>query len=493
MIRTDEEDKFVTLVENPWSSTVRGDQAGWEHIAHHLGPQRLASREPMTNTEQHTEKHTQGPHLYAAQIAELSEAFQATANAQAVRDFLRQSMANDVHDDIIDEMIKKESLTSLDVLQFLNVEDLSDPVKSIISPKVIPILHARKLIQQSIPRMVQTLTHGDNPPLGPQGLAPVRIEVSSPATHAELNAEHVHGPMMPGNTPLMSANPPGVSPTIPRGAIQPLMTHLGPDRVVPWGVCGHCFKQDATVALSRVGPTHDMPLCRVCYSLLQGTWSSSSSSHSGGSNESDGWSVSTRSSRRSWAPALDEDGIPDGHHAPPPSLRSQDLDLSWGGTHSRTRGMTVLVAAVQKQAPSLPVDKHGRLLLTGASFEHYMDTVPTLAQQLDDLPGEDRDGGSSLAEALRYSQQHPRVPPNQVPTLQRARESVADRLLFQILQPGLKDVWHEIPVDIRQHRSSIDLFRYFVSLKPRNQQGELKALRDQVMNAGHPDGGAEAD
>ena len=377
MIRTDEEDKFVTLVENPWSSTVRGDQAGWEHIAQQLGPQRLASREPMTNTEQHTEKHTQGPHPYAAQIAELSEAFQATANAQAVRDFLRQSMDNAVHDDIIDEMIKKGSLTSLDVLQFLNVEDLSDPVKSIISPKVIPTVHARKLIQQSIPRMVQTLTHGDNPPLGPQGLAPVRIEVSSPATHAELNAEHVHGPMMPGNTPLMSANPPGVSPTIPRGAIQPLMTHLGPDRVVPWGVCGHCFKQDATVALSRVGPTHDMPLCRVCYSLLQGTWSSSSSSHSGGSNESDGWSVSTRSSRRSWAPALDEDGIPDGHHAPPPSLRSQDLDLSWGGTHSRTRVLTGLVAAVQKQAPSLPVDKHGRLLLPGASFEHYMDTVPT--------------------------------------------------------------------------------------------------------------------
>ena len=59
MIRTDEEDKFVTLVENPWSSTVRGDQAGWEHIAQQLGPQRLASREPMTNTEQHTETHTQ--------------------------------------------------------------------------------------------------------------------------------------------------------------------------------------------------------------------------------------------------------------------------------------------------------------------------------------------------------------------------------------------------------------------------------------------------
>ena len=43
-----------------------------------------------------------------------------------------------------------------------------------------------------------------------------------------------------------------------------------------------------------------------------------------------------------------------------------------------------------------------------------------------------------------------------------------------------------IPVDIRHGRSAIDLYRYFVSLKPRNKQGELKDLRDQVLDAGTP-------
>ena len=32
----------------------------------------------------------------------------------------------------------------------------------------------------------------------------------------------------------------------------------------------------------------------------------------------------------------------------------------------------------------------------------------------------------------------------------------------------------------------IAIYRYFVSLKPRNQQGEMKELRDQVMDAGQP-------
>ncbi len=92
-----------------------------------------------------------------------------------------------------------------------------------------------------------------------------------------------------------------------------------------------------------------------------------------------------------------------------------------------------------------------------------------------------------LGSGLKNCHLHPLIPPGRVPQMQRAQASPADRLLFQILAPGLKGVLRNIPPDIKDGRSTIALYRYCISLKPRNPQGELRVLRDRVMHAALPD------
>ena len=145
-----------------------------------------------------------------------------------------------------------------------------------------------------------------------------------------------------------------------------------------------------------------------------------------------------------------------------------------------------MLKAIHDQVPDLPVDKNGRIQLHGSTFEHYMDMIPSLAMQFNGLPGASEGAGTCMEGVLRYSKIHPRILPDRVPEMQRARESPVDACLFQIMSPGLKDVWNDIPMDIRSGRSAIALYRYFVSLKPRNQQGELKGLRDHVVEGSCP-------
>ena len=128
--------------------------------------------------------------------------------------------------------------------------------------------------------------------------------------------------------------------------------------------------------------------------------------------------------------------------------------------------------AVTKHAPSLPVDKDGIIQTQGSRFEHYMDMVPWLALQLDGLS--DDGDGQCLEAALRYCHMHPRIPNDRVPLMQRAKASPADRLLYKVLVHGLTDVWRVTPQDIKDGRSAIALYRHFVSLNPRNPQGEYK-------------------
>ena len=413
---------------------------------------------------------------YATPNGVFSRAVQLSVDAKAVRDFMFSQTKID--GDLIDEMIQKGGVSDLAALKYLTEEDLTDPVRSIIFPRVIPVLQARLLIKESIPKLFSPPTH-------------VRIDLlSSPVDliherHALVTAEHV----IPHGLPPLShahgtlTDPSGVSPTLSRGGLQAPSPTLSPQqRPTPGGTCSNCARQDASVALRCVSPTQPLWLCQSCFNMVEMGRSMGNKSSSG-SDESQGGSVSTRSSRASWAPALDSEGRPDGCQAPPPSLRSADLDLS----QSETRGTTTLLAAIQKQAPVLPVDKNGRIQLHGSSFEHYMDLVPSLAMQFNALPGASEGAGTCLEGVLRYSKMHPRILPDRVPEMQRARASPVDGHLFQILQPGLKDVWSDIPMDIRSGRSAIALYRYFVSLKPRNQQGELKVLRDQVMHAGLPD------
>ena len=46
-------------------------------------------------------------------------------------------------------------------------------------------------------------------------------------------------------------------------------------------------------------------------------------------------------------------------------------------------------------------------------------------------------------------------------------------------------MWSALDNNLRHGNSAIDVYRYFVSLKPCNPHGELKDLRDQVLDAGH--------
>jgi len=59
--------------------------------------------------------------------------------------------------------------------------------------------------------------------------------------------------------------------------------------------------------------------------------------------------------------------------------------------------------------------------------------------------------------------------------------------MWRVIQPDLGKVWNQIPPGIIVAESAIELFQFFVSLRPRNNQAELKALRNTVMDAGLPD------
>ena len=147
-----------------------------------------------------------------------------------------------------------------------------------------------------------------------------------------------------------------------------------------------------------------------------------------------------------------------------------------------------LVSALQKRMPSIPV-KHGAVDTQGSQFLHYMDTIIQLARESADSGG-DPEGGLYLAKALKYIEQNPRIPLQDVPHLSRTRGAEGDSpdwIMYRVLQPGLRDIWADIPVDIKDSCSVIELFQFFVSLKPRNPKEELKGLRDKVMDAGTAD------
>ena len=91
-----------------------------------------------------------------------------------------------------------------------------------------------------------------------------------------------------------------------------------------------------------------------------------------------------------------------------------------------------MLKAIHDQVPALPVDKNGRIQLHGSTFEHYMDMIPSLATQFNGLPGAPEGAGTCMEGVLRYSKMHPRILPDRVPEMQRARESPVDACLFQI-------------------------------------------------------------
>ena len=80
-------------------------------------------------------------------------------DATAVRKVLRSAQ---LEQDIVEALISQGGLKSLSLFKFLEVEDLTEKERSIISPKVIPMVQARYLIVRSL--RISTWNPGYEPP-----------------------------------------------------------------------------------------------------------------------------------------------------------------------------------------------------------------------------------------------------------------------------------------------------------------------------------------
>jgi len=256
---------------------------------------------------------------------ELSRAVDRSVQVRAVRDFLERTSS--LAGDIIDDIITKGGIDRLSDLKHLTVEDLTHPERGILAPRVLPLIRARALIQEIIPRLSQPAV------------------VSHDLMNASLSApEHVittpdsvmpHGHIL-RDPSLESANLSGTSPTLTRGHLPvPLVPPA------PLSGCGNCHKHDNTVVIRSVGTDLHMMLCQLCFNMVEmGRQRNPPSNSSSGSSNDSGCSVSTRSS---WTPNLDSAGNPDGYHAPPPTGASMHVR---SGLLSSTLRIFMMVAMV---------------------------------------------------------------------------------------------------------------------------------------------------
>ena len=134
-----------------------------------------------------------------------------------MRDFLERTTR--IAGDIIDDTINKGGITHLDDLKSLTVDDLTHPERSIIAPRVVPVMSARLLIQESIPRMSHPVVVSHDLMTEFFG-APVPVLTPDNVTS--------HGPILLGSSPA-SASIFGTSPTLARGhlPVRPVTPALG--------------------------------------------------------------------------------------------------------------------------------------------------------------------------------------------------------------------------------------------------------------------------
>jgi len=285
--------------------------------------------------------------------------------------------------------------------------------------------------------------------------------------------------------PHLSANPTGTSPTVSRGIVhspvapvdfancrqdprvqglsprplEPYMTsgpytHGGPADSLynVWPLCNFCGRQERNVQSYQIPERQPLLLCLSCYHKVlecQGP-------HRGPPNP---------------GPSADAGSFAG-------SMRMDAL-----GSLSRYQGgyrePKDLVDSFLKRMPPLPV-KHGMVDHLSSEFLHYRDTIIQLAQELDDLtqfgdPAE----GFYLATVLRYIEQNPYVLLKDVPHLQRTRGSAGrcrpDSIMWRVLSYKLGPVYNQIPPGIIAAESAIELFQFFVSLRPRNNQAQPAA------------------
>ena len=375
-----------------------------------------------------------------------------STDERAVRTFLHNSVKLDKA--IVELIITEGGVTKLAVLKYLTVDDL-------LRWKT-PIVMARYLIEEAVPTMLRDIqvhttpkeTPVPHPVLMNSRHVPASVMNNSPVpahAKADVNFEHLHAHVDSSHStvPPESDVNSSVSPTITRGngagmgnetSAQRLSqganqgppagsTGLTPDRqedrLPRFEVCENCSTQDQTVMTCRIDAMTLMKLCKPCANMVNTVQHGQNSSSSSSGDSSDGASVSTRSSQREgdqyddrleWRdPAILAE--PPSFHQP---MRATDLG-GMGSGLSTSRAASAFVTYVQKQAPEgLTVDQERKILVNGPDYEHYMDMIPMLAVQLDDLPGGNPTDGTCVARVLRYSQKHPRISADLVPEMGRA-------------------------------------------------------------------------
>ena len=453
------------------------------------------------------------------------------AEAQSIRTFLCCHLEATMSVGTIEELIRKGGLVKRAHLRYLTLDDLCDPSKGILQPQAVPRVTARSLLEH-IPQFTASATmwkvkhsaqwtppiYEDTTPVDHQGHAQGMIELNvDHQGHAQsmidcllshddlLFDKPVHESPMILNHDVMRANPSGTSPNVSRGAVSPpiarvdvafadpdsllsvwpgcsfcrrqdgtvkpyFITDRGPlmlclscyqtvrtcqaqvEVPVPQlSVCGNCTKEDTSVVLRRIGHDDNMMLCQTCFNLVARCRTPTQPSNFS-SGSSSGGSVSTKSSCI--------------------QMHVDDLrgpSRSQGGSRGDP-STSSLVSALQKRMPSIPV-KHGAVDTQGSQFLHYMDTIIQLARESADRGG-DPEGGLYLAKVLKYIEQNPRIPLQDVPHLSRTRGAEGDSpdwIMYRVLQPGLRDIWADIPVDIKDSCSVIELFQ-FLSLSSHEMQ-----------------------
>ena len=115
-------------------------------------------------------------------------------DAAAVRKFLRSAQ---LEQDIVDAIMSQGGLRRLSIFKFLKVEDLTEKERSIISPKVIPLVQTRYLILEAVPKMLQELMETPQASRPAQSLtvsvdASRMIDLHAHDAHDALHDDHMH-------------------------------------------------------------------------------------------------------------------------------------------------------------------------------------------------------------------------------------------------------------------------------------------------------------
>ena len=109
-----------------------------------------------------------------------------------MRKFLRSAQ---LEQDIAEAIMSQGGLRRLSLFKFLKVKDLTEKERSIISPKVIPLVQARYLILEAVPKILQELMETPQASRPAESL-PVSVDASR---MIDLHAHDAHDALHDGH------------------------------------------------------------------------------------------------------------------------------------------------------------------------------------------------------------------------------------------------------------------------------------------------------